>query len=200
MPGLFDAPTGGSAVNLQSGSPAYQDAIVQGAQRSLKPSYNNALKRTRQDFSGRGLLDSGLDAQAEMGLQEDYLGKLGDVATGAATKGADLAEHNRQREEERGWQTQDRDKEIERLNSIANQGRDDANANMWSNLIGGVAGAAGTALAGPLGGALVGGLTGAASRPLKSSYVSAKSGNPYGTGLGNSNPNVNMSGFESLGY
>ena len=158
MPGgLFDAPTGGAAVNLTSGSPAYQDAIVQNTQRQLKPAYHNALNQTQQSWSDKGQLNGGLDKAAQLGLQENYLGQLGNTATNAATQGADLAEQNRQREEQRGWQTQDRDLNLQYLKDQSNQQRDMANQQQWMQLIGQGAGALGTvggmALAGPVGAA-----------------------------------------------
>ncbi len=146
---LFDAPTGaaGPVASGPAGSPEYQNAIVQQTAQRLKPAYAKALQGTQQNFSGRGLLDSGLGAQAELGLQGDYLGKLGDTAETAATRGADLAERNRQREEERGWKVMDRDKQLEYLKDQANQNREAQGQQAWMNLIGGAASAAG----GPLG-------------------------------------------------
>ncbi len=147
---LFDAPVGGSATNLKSGDPAYQDAIVSNAERQLKPRYQQALNRTRQSFSDSGQLDGGLDKQAQLGLQENYLGQVGDIATGAATKGADVAEENRRTQERRNWQVEDRNKEIERLNNMADRQSSDANRNMWANLIGGAASAVGGGVGGLL--------------------------------------------------
>jgi hypothetical protein len=187
--GLFDAPTGGQATNLTSGSPEYQNAIVQNTTNKLKPAYQQALKSSQQSFSGRGLLDSGLGAQAELGLQQGYLGQIGDVATQAATQGADLAEQNRQREQQRGWQVEDRDLNLQMLRDQANQAQSNAGQAAWANLIGSGVGAAGRLaggmLAGPaapagvaaggaigdaLGGAISGGLYPKTSDP----------NNPYG--------------------
>lgn len=183
--GLFDAPTGGAAVNLTSGSPAYQNAIVQNTQRQLKPAYASALQQSNQDFSNRGLLDSGTAAGAELGLQQGYLNQLGNTATNAATQGADLAEQNRQREEQRGWQVQDRDLNLQYLKDQANQNQSNMGQQAWANLIGsaagGVGGLAGTMFAGPVGGA-----AGTAAGSSLGSLVKPKS-NPYGvSGVGQS--------------
>ena len=144
--GLFDAPTGaapGAGTNLTSGSPDYQKAIVQGATQNLKPAYNQALQATDQNMSNRGLLDSGLGAQADLGLQQGYLNQLGQTATNAATQGADLAEQNRQREEQRQWQVQDRDTNLAYLKDQANQQQSNYNNGLWANLIGSGVGALG---------------------------------------------------------
>ena len=169
--GLFDAPTGGVSTNLTSGSPAYQDAIMQNTQRLLQPAYTNALHGTQQSFSDSGQLGGGLNKAAELGLDQSYLGKIGDAATNAATQGADLAEQNRQREEQRGWQVQDRDLNLNYLKDQANRQQDMSNQQQWAHLIGQGAGAVGA-----VGGAMLAGPPGAAA--------GAKIGEGVGGGLG----------------
>lgn len=129
---LFDAPTGGAAVNLTSGSPEYQNAVLGGFERRLKPAYASALKQTKQSFSDRGLGDSGLQRAAELGLQEDYLGKLSDATTGAAARGADVAEDTRRFNVNRS----DRQSQLDYLKQEAQQNREDAARREWMNLIG----------------------------------------------------------------
>ena len=203
--GLFDAPTGaapGAGTNLTSGSPDYQNAIVQNTQRQLKPAYASALQQSNQDFSSRGLLDSGLGAQAQLGLQQGYLNNLGNTATNAATQGADLAEQNRQREEQRGWQVQDRDLNLQFLKDQANQQNENLGNQNWMNLIGQGAGALGTmggmALAGPIGGvagrAVGQGVGSLLTAGGNQSTARAGSSNPFGlsvnpTSYNSSNPN-----------
>lgn len=155
---LFDAQTGGEKTNLTSGSPEYQSAIMDQTQRSLKPAYQAALQQTRQNFSNRGLMDSGIGLQGELGLQQDYLGKLANTATQAATRGADVGEENRRRLEQRSWAVEDRDKQLAYLKEQADRAEAAAGADRWAGLIGGAAGAAGSALGGPLGGLLAGGV------------------------------------------
>lgn len=151
---LFDASTGGEKVNLTSGSPEYQSAIMEQTQRSLKPAYQAALKQTRQNFSNRGLMDSGIGLEGELGLQQDYLGKLASASTQAATRGADVGEENRRRLEQRSWAVEDRDKQLAMLKDQADRAESAAGADRWAGLIGGAAGALGSAVGGPLGGLL----------------------------------------------
>lgn len=153
MNGLFDAPTGGSATNLTSGSPDYQNAIVNNTARQLKPAYAQALQQSNQQASDNGQLGGGINDANRLGLQQSYLGQIGNVATNAATQGADLAEQNRQREEQRGWQLQDRDTNLQYLRDQAQQQRDAADNAQWANLIGTVGGAVGGMYGGPMGAA-----------------------------------------------
>lgn len=205
--GLFDAPTGGEAVNLTSGSPEYQNAIMGNVQRQLKPAYQQALQQTRQNMSSRGLLDSGLGAQAELGLQQGYLNKAADVATQAATQGADVTEQNRRAQQQREWAVQDRDIQLAELRDQAHRAEEQAGADRWANLLGGAAGAAGTlvgtAVGGPLGGWL-GGMLGNSTKgkqtPTAPSSTAPVSG-PYNTGLGNQSSSLNsMNDMSYWGY
>lgn len=173
---LFDASTGGEKVNLTSGSPEYQSAIMEQTQRSLKPAYQAALKQTRQNFSNRGLMDSGIGLEGELGLQQDYLGKLASASTQAATRGADVGEENRRRLEQRSWAVEDRDKQLAMLKDQADRAEAQAGADRWAGLIGGAAGAAGTMIGGPLGGMVAGGLTSQLLKPKGEATPSASSG------------------------
>lgn len=163
---LFDAPTGGEAVNLKSGSPAYQDAIYNNVQRQLKPAYQNALKGTQQSFSSRGLLDSGLEAQGELGTQQHYLDQLAGTATDAAVHGADETENNRRFEEGR----QDRASALQFQKDEANREQGNREHDQWSSLVG----AGATAVGGLAGGALYGLLSKPAAAPAaKKAYTGA---------------------------
>ena len=206
--GLFDAPTGaapGAGTSLTSGSPDYQSAIVGNTMRQLQPAYAQALQGSDQSMSNRGLLDSGLGAQAQLGLQQSYLGQLGNVATNAATQGADLAEQNRQREEQRGWQVQDRDLNMQYLKDQANQQQQNLGNQQWSQLIGqglgAVGGVAGSMYGGPVGGAL-GSQAGQGLGALiagDGSQGGASNNGIYGiagTGAGGQNP-LNQYGYSS---
>lgn len=162
MPDLFSAPTGaGTPQALTSGSPEYQEAIVGQAERRLKPRYQQSLDSTRQRFASRGLMDSGLGAQAELGLRQAYLDQLGEVGTQAAIRGADVTEQNRRREQERGWQVEDRNMLEERLRRQADMEESRANNQIWGSLIGGAAGGFG----GLAGQALFGALSGSNRQP-----------------------------------
>lgn len=184
---LFDAPTGAQTqTQLVSGSPAYQQAIVDQTQKRLQPAYAHALRQTQQDFSGRGLLDSGLGAQAELGLQQGYLNQLGDVSNQAAIHGADLAEQNRQREETRGWQVADKNQQMDYAREQADNAASAAANKQWADLIGGTAGAIGTVYGGPLVGAAA---QQGASGLVTNMQSKPKPGNPYG-----------VSGVQPAGY
>lgn len=159
MNDLFASPTGAPATNLTSGSPEYQAAIMQGTQAGMKPAYISALNKMRQTFASRGLSDSGIAGAGEMGMAQDYAGQLGQAANRAAIQGADLAEQNRQRLENRSWQVQDRDTQLAYLKDQADKAEQAAANKQWMDLISGAAMAGGTAMAGPMGGMMVGALT-----------------------------------------
>lgn len=167
MATLFGAQTGMGTDNFQSGSPEYQNAIFRQAEQRLAPQYRRAQEQTRQTMSNRGILDSGIGAGAELGLREAYLSQLGDIATGAATRGADLTEQKRQRAESRAWQVEDRNVLEDRLRRQAEAEENRANQQMWSGLISGAAQAGGTALGGPLAGWLFGQGSNAATQAMQ---------------------------------
>lgn len=178
MNDLFAPQTAGPLTNVKSGSPEYQDTVVNRATRSLKPAYMQALGGLRNDMQGRGLWNSGIAALGEMDLQQDYLGKLSGITEDAAIRGADVAEENRRRSEERTWRVQDRDTQLAWLREQADRAESAANNSNWANLISGVAGAGGTALGylwgGPAG-AAVGGAAGSALK--KPNYNLGGAGN-----------------------
>lgn len=178
---LFEPATGGEAVNLKSGSPEYQAAILQNTQRSLKPLYQNALRNTRANIASRGLTDSGIALDSERNLQQGYLGQMADAATKAATGGADLAEENRRRLENRGWAVEDRDLALAQAREQMDRQEKMAGAQTWADLLGGAAMAGGTALGGPL----AGWLAGTATKGAGSAMARAATPRPYGvSGVG----------------
>jgi hypothetical protein len=140
---LFGAPTGGSATKLESGAPDYQGEVYNQATRRLKPMYQTALKGLRQNYASRGLYDSGLMGQAEGDLAQGYAGKLQDVATESALKGADISEQRRRRDQDRAWAIEDRNARLNYLREEADRREAQAGADRWANLLSGVAGAAG---------------------------------------------------------
>ena len=126
---LFDAPTGAGYDKMDPSAPGtqgYENNIVSRATRNLKPAYQQAMGGLRQSYASRGLLDSGLEGQAEGDLSQGYLNNLGGIAEGAATHGADVNEENRRRVQQRGWQTQDRDIQMNWLQQQANQAKEQA--------------------------------------------------------------------------
>jgi hypothetical protein len=182
---VFGAPTGAEKVNLQSGSPEYQQAIMGQAQRQLAPVYRNAMRQQRSNLQSRGLSDSGIAIGAEQALSQDFAGQLSDIAARAATGGADLAERNRQRLEERGWQVQDRDLALQAEKDAMDRRERMAGSQIWADLIGGAAGAAGSLAGGPLYGLLAGPAAGAAGGAGAAMASQAAKPKPYGVaGLG----------------
>lgn len=148
--GLFGAPIGvGPATPLSTGSPEYQRNIVQNAQQQLAPMYRNALKQNMQAMSGRGLLDSGAEAQARLGTQEDYLRQMGGISSQAATRAADVAEQNRRTLQQQQYERQLFQDKMNFEREMADRKEREHGADIWSSLIGQTAGGLGGALFGP---------------------------------------------------
>ena len=145
---LFDVPTGGSAVNLTSGDPAYQQAIVQQAQRNLKPAYTQALQGQQQDFANRGLDESGLAAAGEAGLNQNYLGQVGNIATQAATGGADVTLQNQRIAQQQAHEMAMEQAQIKAQQDMQQNAMNQQNSQMWTGLIGNAAGGVGSYLGG----------------------------------------------------
>jgi hypothetical protein len=165
---LFGAATGPGLDRPSSGAPGsdeYQQNIVNRTTRSLKPAYQSAMRGLDQQFASRGLQDSGLAGEAQMGLSQDYLDRLAGVSEDAATRGADVGEENRRRLEGRGWDVEDRNVKMDWLRQQSQEARDAAAQAQWADLLGGLAGAAGSYVAGPIGGSLAGGAARSALTP-----------------------------------
>lgn len=181
---LFAAPTGASYDKPGSaavGTPGYEENIVSGAAKRLKPAYQQAMMGLDQNNASRGLLNSGIAAQSHGDLAENYLGQLSGIADQAETHSADIAEENRRAEQQRGWQVQDRDVQMKWLKDQADRQEQIAQANQWADLVGGAAGAVGGAVGtyygGPAGGAALGaagkGLGDSMKKPTSSAYQTA---------------------------
>ncbi len=144
---LFGAATGpgmpSSAGTMTSGSPAYQNAIVQNAQRQLAPMYRQALGGMNQNLLSRGMLEGGAQPQAQAQLQQGYLGQLGNIATGAATKGADVAEEQRRLAQQNQWAMQNQGRMFDFQREMQNRQAEQDAANRWASLIGSTVGAVG---------------------------------------------------------
>lgn len=142
--GMFGAPTGvGPATPLSSGSPEYQQAIVQNTQKQLAPMYRQALQGNLQSMAGRGMLDSGAAIAARMGTQQDYLRQMGDVATKAATQGADVALQNQRAAQQHQWDVENQQRQQAFQREMADREQQAAGQQAWSNLIGGTLGGVG---------------------------------------------------------
>jgi hypothetical protein len=137
---------------LQSGTPGYADTVVQNTARSLKRPYQAALTQVRQNMANRGMMEGGLAGQAEGDLNQSYLDTLASAGEKAALKGADLAEQQRQRQQERDWNVQDLNRRYDELDKERKMQQDAADQNKWSSLLTTLGGAAGSAVLGPLGG------------------------------------------------
>lgn len=142
MPSLYSQLSPG-APTAASGSPEYENRIVQRTQQQIRPQYANAIKSARQSLQNRGLYRSGIAADVEGGIGEEYRNRIGQAANEAAIGGADLAEKNRQRVEGRGWQVEDIMRALQQRKEEQEQEREIADADRWANLIGSATGAVG---------------------------------------------------------
>lgn len=170
-----------------AGGAAYQRGVVKQTADNLRPHYENALRSSRQGVANRGLGGSGVGQYLQNRIGEQYRDQMGQVSNQAAIGGADLNEQNRRMQQARGWSVEDRDlayaqraQEIQRQQEYARQQQSNA---MWTQLIGGAAGAAGTYFGGPMGGAAAKGgmnsLLGSAANSGMSQWTGKQQGVPY---------------------
>lgn len=185
---MFGAPTGASQDPEDTSAPgtqAYQQNIVGNAARSMKPAYQQAMTGMDQSLASRGLLGSGIGASEEGGLSQGYANKVGDVAGQAATHSADINEENRRMEQQRNWQVQDRNLQMNWLQQQADRAQGNLENQRWADMVGGagkaVGGAVGSYLGGPAGGAagsaVAGGMLGQTQQPT---YDPASQGQQQG--------------------
>lgn len=161
MPSLYDE-ISPSATPAPAGSEAYQKNIVDSATRRLRPQYDQAVRMARQAMANRGMTHSGLMNEAESGLRQNFLGNVANISEQAATRASDLAEQERVRQMMRGWQIEDYQKALEERRTAQQKAEDQANAQMWNQLISQAAGSIGSYYGGQLGGQAASGLTSAA--------------------------------------
>lgn len=149
-------------------SQSYYDTSVGLQKRAMQPAYEQALDRMRGSFASRGFAGGGgMEKFAEMGMSQDYMGRLGDYAGKAALRASDVGEENRRRVETRGWQVEDRDLRYKKLQEQEQRMREDKEAAARSGLIGGIGRGVGM-----VGGALIG------------AYAGGPMGAMYGANLG----------------
>lgn len=187
---IFGAPTGAGVDKPNgalAGSPEYEQNIVGRAARSLKPAYQSAMLGLDQAGASSGLLNSGVQETRRGMLGEHFLNRIGDTASGAATRSADIGEENRRATERRGWQVEDRDMQMEWLREQADSEERRAQAQQWADLIGGVAGAAGTVVGGVYGGAPGAALGAGAGQSLGNAMAPGES---YGSNGNSSKPSL----------
>ena len=178
--GLFDVPTGGAGVALTSGSPDYQNAIVQNTERNLKPAYMAALQGQQQSMANRGLDNSGLAAAGEAGLNQSYLGQVANTATQAATGGADVTLQNQRIAQEQQLQRDLQAQQIQAQKDMEQQRINQENTAQWAQLAGGAAGGVGGLIGGSMFDALAkkANQGGSGGDPAASPYASS---DPYGS-------------------
>ena len=108
---FFGAPTG-AALPETTGS-QFEEGIVSGVERQLKPRFEAAQQGLGNVFASRGLAESGVSAAAGGQLRETFLDRLADAATAASTRGAILSEEARQAELNRDFQRKRREQSFE---------------------------------------------------------------------------------------
>ena len=153
---------------VQSGAPDYQKAATELYAAQRKPYYQKALEQLRQGYAGRGMLESGLAGQGELGMQQEYLQDVGQQAQKGALAGADVAEQRRAAQQQFEWQTQLRNLDWQHLQEQMRQQEETANQQQFSQLLGGLGQTAGTVIGGiyggPMGAAAGGAVGGAAGK------------------------------------
>ena len=182
---FFGAPTGAGSprtANLISGSPEYQEAIVEGQARQLQPYYRQASR----DLGQQSLFaPEGVAMERDLGLRQAYLESLGRGALEASTRGADVGEQRRRIEQARTFQLQDQATQAARLKEQEAREEEAANAALWSGLITTAAGAAGNYIGGQAGGTAAATVAGQATAPEQQRRPAYRSPNtPVATGTG----------------
>ncbi len=145
MAGLFD--TTGQGIGTPITSPqdqGYQQAATAGYAASQRPAYNRALQGLRTDFNSRGMGDSGLEAQGQMDLQNQYLNGVGQFRQQAGLRGADVGMENQRLQQARDWQVQDRDKQYQYLQQMMDMQKQQNNQQQLGSIYGGLGQGLGT--------------------------------------------------------
>ncbi len=153
------------------GSQEYYDTANNLYESGIKPRYNEALSELSQSYAGRGFDSApGMERMASLGLRQSMLGDISKNRASTALRASDVGEQSRRREQDRGWQVEDRDLRYKFLKEAEDQRRADADAQSLSGMIGGIGrgvgtlagAAAGYGMAGPMGAMMGGNLAGQA--------------------------------------
>lgn len=177
MPGLQQVstqqipPVVGSADPL---SPEFAQNRIDRFTAQTAPQAHQGLRDLRSYIrSSRGLADSGIEASQVAGAMQSRDRQIGDYAGQVGEDQANMAERNRVREQQRGWQKEDQAWQ-ERQDAIrADAAKQAAQDQMWGSIVGGAAGLAGNVLFPALRG------TNAAAGAVKPTPVSPPIINPY---------------------
>lgn len=135
---------------LTQGTPQYAQAAVEQAQKATQPAYQQALEANKQQMANRGMLNSGLTAQNESGITNEYLNNLANTATQTAMGQAQQGFQANQAELQRQFQQQMMQQQLQQQAGEFQQQQEAQKAGMWGNLIG-----AGAQAASPLVSALI---------------------------------------------
>ncbi len=141
MPNMLDQVKPGT--ELVTGSPQYQQQIVEQRKKTLAPAYAQAVQRARQGQANRGLMNSGLGGEQEQALGQEYRGALGQAASEAATQGADVTEQNRRQAIQDALRLRMQGNEFGQQDKVAKQRQEEQQQQVWNELIGGAAGGVG---------------------------------------------------------
>ncbi len=128
---------------LTSGSPEYQAQIIEQRRRAIVPQYAQAVQKARQVQANRGLINSGLGGEREQELGQEERGVMQNVASQAATQGADVAEQNRRQQIADALALRMQGNQFNQQNQMLAKQQDEENRQKFNDLIGGVAGVAG---------------------------------------------------------
>lgn len=134
------------------GSQAYMDNAQQGYAASQAAPRAQALKQLQSSYTSRGLQNSGLAGMAQLGERQGFENEDASFRQQLGQKSAGIAENQREAQQQRGWQVEDRDFAAQHYKDMIDQQNQRADAQRASQLIGGIAGTAGTVIGGIYGG------------------------------------------------
>lgn len=129
---------------IKAGAPEYTQAAVNAYGQSIKPVYQQQLKDLRQNFSSRGLMDSGLGANAEMGLSQDYMRNMNTFGNQAALQGADVGEQRQRAQTQQDYALQSQANAFNFYNQQQERAHEYAQQMQREKMIGDMGGAAGS--------------------------------------------------------
>ncbi len=122
-------------------------------QAQTQPAANEGLRSLRSYIrSSRGLADSGIEGAEVGGLAQSRERQIGDYAGQVGEDQANMAERNKVRQQQRGWQKEDQAYEEHQRALAADRAKQSEQDKMWGTIMGGVGGIAGNLIFPGIGG------------------------------------------------
>ena len=130
--------------SLDIKSQGYTDQYTQNAERQMAPSFRGQLQALREGYSRRGLTNSGVSAQGELGLRQDALGRLAQAAQQGSLQRYGAMNNANEAQRDRDFQNQQFQAQIDFQNEQDQLAQEQASKGAFSNMLGTGLGAVGS--------------------------------------------------------